>query len=80
MVFNRLSAPLIGPLKMANVTGPSTSLPVSTRLVEVSSGVVTLWLLATGASLIAVTVMLTVAVAELVRPSLTRNVKLSPPL
>ena len=46
----------------------------------VSSDVVTLWLLATGASFTGVTVMSTVARALFVVPSFTRKVKLSVPL
>src|SRR5436309_16106986 len=57
----------------------STSLPVRTMAVEVSSFIVTLWLLATGASLSGVTVRLTVAGVLLVVPSLTRNVIVSAP-
>ncbi len=49
-------------------------------ILGVSSAVVADWALATGASLTAVTVMLTVAAVELTVPSLTVKVKLSAPL
>src|SRR5258706_15010844 len=70
--------PLVGPVTMTKVSGSwSASLPVSTMAVGVSSFIVTLWLLATGASLSGVTVRLTVAGTLLVVPSLTRNVIVS---
>ena len=66
---------------MAKVSGsPSRSLPVSTMTAEASSSSVTLWLLASGASLTAVIVRLTVARPLLAVPSLTRKVKRSVPL
>ena len=59
---------------------PSASEPLNTMLTEVSSLVVTPWLLATGRSLTAVMVIETVATAESTAPSFTLNVKLSEPL
>ena len=59
---------------------PSTSLAERVIVVAVSSLVETLWPLATGASLTAVTVMVTVAAGEVSVPSLTAKVKLSEPL
>src|ERR1043166_9659701 len=80
-VLKPLNVPLVGPVTMAKVSGSlSTSLPVRVIALGVSSAVVTLWLFATGASFTGVTVMATVATALLVWPSLTRKVKLSPPL
>src|SRR5205823_8880078 len=59
---------------------PSTSDPVSVIAAAVSSAVVTDCALATGASLTAVTVIDTVAAADVRAASLTVKVKLSGPL
>src|SRR5436189_296450 len=76
-----VNVPLSGPLTMVNDSGsPSTSEPVNVMPTPVSSDVVTLWPLATGASFTAVTAMLTVATPESAVPSLAMYVKLSVPL
>jgi hypothetical protein len=59
---------------------PSGSFPVNVIAFGVSSGVKTDWGFATGGSFTAVTVIVTVAGAEVSEPSLTVNVKLSGPL
>ena len=79
--MNPESKPFAGPLTRMNVNGlPSRSEPVSVIGSAVSSGVLTDWLFANGASLSGVTVMLTVATALVFVPSLVRNVNESEPL
>ena len=56
------------------------SAPVSVIATGVSSGVVTAWSLATGASFTGVTVIDTVAAFESAVPSFTLKVKVSGPL
>ena len=84
-----MSDPCDGPeliVKLRFVAAVSTSLPVNVIAFDVSSLVVTDWEFATGASLTAVTVMDTVALAllsagEAPSPvSVTLKVKLSGPL
>ena len=58
---------------------PSESVPFRTRALVISSVTVTEWDVATGASLTAVMAMETVAIAESLTPSRTRNAKLSAP-
>jgi hypothetical protein len=75
------NVPCVGAVPTANVIDAlSISVPDSVITAAVSSAVVTLWALATGASFTAVTVMLTVATLESEKPSFALNVKLSGPL
>jgi hypothetical protein len=75
------SVPWVGAVPIANVTdGLSTSLADRVITAAVSSAVVGLCALATGASFTAVIVRLTVAAGEVNDPSLTVNAKLSAPL
>ena len=72
-VLTALNTPLVGPLTITKVNGlPSTSDPLRTRFVAVSSGVVTFWPLATGAVFVATTLRLALTTAELAWPSLAR--------
>jgi hypothetical protein len=75
------NVPCVGAVPIANVnTALSISLPDSVITLAVSSGVVTLCALLTGASFTAVIVRLTVAATETNDPSFVVNVKLSGPL
>src|SRR5690606_28792004 len=74
------SVPAVGPMTIEKARAPpSTSAPLSVIVTGVSSSVVTATGSTTGGSSTGVTVMLTVAGAESLVPSLTRNVKLSAP-
>jgi len=73
------SVPCVGAVPIANVkASPFASVPASVITRAVSSAVVWLWALATGAVFPIATV--TVAAAEFNAPSLTLNVKLSEPV
>jgi hypothetical protein len=73
--------PCVGAAAIANVRdGLSTSEADNVMVKAVSSAVVWLCELLTGASLTAVTVRVTVAAGEVSNPSLVVNVKLSGPL
>jgi hypothetical protein len=75
------SVPCVGAVPIANVNAPlSISVPDNVITAAVSSAVVTLCALDTGASLTAVTVIETVAAGDVKLPSLAVNVKLSGPL
>jgi hypothetical protein len=75
------SVPWVGAVPIANVTEAlSTSLAESVITAAVSSAVVGLCPLLTGASFTAVIVRVTVAAGEVELPSLTVNPKLSEPL
>jgi hypothetical protein len=67
-------------VKVSPWTSGSPSLPVRVIGRAVSSAVERVWPVAVGASLTAVTVMLTVAVLESSCPSFTLKAKLSDPL
>ena len=76
-----LSVPLLGCVTTANVKGSdSGSVPVRVIDTATSSSVETAWAVAVGASLLAVTVIDTVAAALVSEASLAVNVKLSAPL
>ncbi len=73
--------PCVGPATLLYVSvSPSTSVAVTLPVTGVSSFVLLLESLATGASFTAVTVSVTVFVAESAVPSLALKVKLSEPL
>ncbi|OMP77580.1 hypothetical protein BW716_19055 [[Flexibacter] sp. ATCC 35208] len=76
-----MAVPFVGfePLLYVSAS-PSASVPMTLPLYGVSSGVVTIWLKAVGASFTGVTVMLIVIITVPPLPSLISIVKLSAPM